>query len=257
MDETTPIAAAAQILCRASRVACLTGAGVSAESGVPTFRDAQTGLWAQFDPEELASPAGFQRNPGLVWRWYMSRLAMVEQAQPNPGHQALAQLERILPHFVLITQNVDDLHERAGSQRVIHLHGSITRFRCSQCGAPYQLQPQDREREMPPVCRLCNGWIRPDVVWFGEPLPTEALIQAWDEAGQCDVMLVVGTSGVVYPAAQLPVVAREHGAAIIDVNPEKGPTADLADIFLQGPSGVILPQLVEKTIACQGDQDEI
>ncbi len=246
-----PITAAAQILCRASRVVCLTGAGVSAESGVPTFRDAQTGLWAQFDPEELASPAGFQRNPGLVWRWYMSRLALVEQAEPNPGHRALAQMEELFPHFVLITQNVDDLHERAGSQQVIHLHGRITRFRCSQCGAPYQLRPRDREAEMPPVCRLCNGWIRPDVVWFGEPLPQEALIRAWDEASQCHAMLVVGTSGVVYPAAQLPQVAREHGAAVIDVNPEKGPMASLADIFLQGPSGVVLPQLVKQIPACQ------
>jgi NAD-dependent deacetylase len=236
---------AAQLLAQASRVACLTGAGVSAESGVPTFREAHTGLWTRFDPMELASQEGFAADPGLVWRWYVERLCMVEDAMPNAGHIALAQLESVLSQFTILTQNVDNLHERAGSQSVVHLHGSIAAFRCSGCRRPYALQAGDRNTTMPPTCPACGAYVRPDVVWFGELLPDEALENAWTKAESCDVMLVVGTSGVVYPAAQLPYLAKRAGSVIIDVNVEANPISEMADLFLQGPSGEVLPRLVK------------
>jgi NAD-dependent deacetylase len=243
--DTEQIRTAAEWLSEAQHIACLTGAGVSAESGVATFRDAETGYWSQFDPEQLASQTGFARDPGLVWRWYMDRLLRVsERAAPNPGHVALADLEKRTPRFTLITQNVDDLHEQAGSENVYHLHGNIHRFRCNACAAAYELQPDDRTAELPPVCLACGGPIRPDVIWFGEMLPSEVLKTAWAAAESCDVMLVVGTSGIVYPAAQLPHIARQNGARVIDVNPDPNAIADIADLFLQGPSGEVLPQIV-------------
>ena len=238
------IAQAAAVLAGASRIAVLTGAGVSAESGVATFRDAQTGLWSHFDAHQLASQAGFNADPGLVWGWYMHRLAMVEAAQPNPGHRALAALADHVQALTLITQNVDDLHERAGSQRVLHLHGHIGRFHCNECGAAYYLGDEDRHAALPPVCRLCNGYVRPGVVWFGEMLPDRILDEAWRAAERCEVFLVVGTSGVVYPAAQLPVVAQRHGAQVIDVNTEPSLLSEFADIVLLGPSGETLPAVL-------------
>lgn len=233
-----------KILSAASAVACLTGAGASAESGVPTFRDAQTGLWARFDPQRLASQDGFAEDPGLVWRWYMARLAGVEKSLPNPGHFALAELARRSPGFVLITQNVDDLHERAGSGDVIHLHGNIARFHCNRCGRAHRLQAEDRSASLPPYCTICGGYVRPSVVWFGEGLPEDALTQAVDGVETCDLLLVVGTSGLVYPAAQLPQIAKRAGARVIEINPEPGPLSSMADICLRGASGEILPQLL-------------
>ncbi|MCY4411547.1 MAG: NAD-dependent deacylase [Caldilineaceae bacterium] len=245
MDTTEQIAAqAAQYLSAASSIVCLTGAGVSAESGVPTFRDAQTGLWSRFDAEELASPQGFERDPGLVWRWYMGRLGQLEEAAPNPGHTALAQLEGICERFLLVTQNVDDLHEQAGSVDVIHLHGSLLNFRCVSCSAPHNLTEEQRRADSPPACGVCGDLVRPDVVWFGEGLPWEAVETAAEAAQACDLMLVVGTSGLVYPAAQLPLIAQRAGAKVIDVNPEPGPISSVADLFLQGKSGEILPAVV-------------
>jgi NAD-dependent deacetylase len=238
------IGRAAQVLRQAEYVVCLTGAGVSAESGVATFRDAQTGLWSNFDPRRLASQEGFTEDPGLVWRWYMERLGMVGQVQPNPGHVALARLEQLTPRFVLFTQNVDDLHERAGSQNVYHLHGTIARFRCNDCELEHFLRPAERQLAEPPACYYCGGPIRPAVVWFGELLPQDVLVEARRAAALCDVMLVVGTSGVVYPAAELPLVAQAAGAQVIDVNPEAGAIAEIADLFLQGAGGEILPRLV-------------
>lgn len=235
---------AAQLLQQAQRVVCLSGAGVSAESGVATFRDAQTGLWSKFDPQQLASQTGFASDPGLVWRWYMDRLQMVEKAKPNPGHLALARLEQLTPLFTLITQNVDNLHERAGSHAVLHIHGQITRFRCNHCAFEYALNPSDLERDLPPDCMRCGNHVRPDVVWFGENLPLEVIEKAWRAVERCDVMLVVGTSGVVYPAAHLPVLAQQRGAKVIDVNPECTPISELANLFLQGASGEILPQVM-------------
>ena len=245
MDFDSITAVATHILA-ARQLACLTGAGVSAESGVPTFRDAQRGLWAKFDPEELASQAGFAADPGLVWRWYMSRLRMVEEASPNPGHVALAALEMLVPEFTLVTQNVDDLHERAGSRSVVHLHGNIARFRCNRCRADHLLQADERTAHEPPRCRRCGGNVRPDVVWFGEMLPRQAIDRAEQAVSDCDLLVVVGTSGVVQPAALLPHRARESGAVVIDINPAHGATAEIADLFLQGESGVILPRLVEE-----------
>lgn len=246
MNEQTQrvIAEVAARLSAARRVAVLTGAGASAESGVATFRDAQTGLWSHFDAQRLASQEGFTDDPGLVWGWYMHRLAMVEVAQPNPGHLALATLAGDVDELTLITQNVDDLHERAGSQHVLHLHGHIGRFHCNECGAAYYLQPEDRVASLPPVCRLCNGYVRPGVVWFGEMLPERVLNAAWRAAEQCDLFLVVGTSGIVYPAAQLPIVARNHGARVIEVNTEPSPLSEVVDYMLLGPSGQILPAIL-------------
>lgn len=238
------LAQARQTLAAAQRIVCLTGAGVSAESGVATFRDAQTGLWATFDPQRLASQAGFAADPGLVWQWYMARLDTVEQALPNRGHLALARLAALTPTFTLVTQNVDDLHERSGSQTVLHIHGRITHFRCNACNREHPLQPDERRHKLPPSCLACGGLVRPDVVWFGEALPSRVVEIAWREAERCDVMLVVGTSGVVYPVAQLPLVAKQAGAIVIDVNPDCTPISEIADFFLQGPGGVLLPALV-------------
>ncbi|MBX3052277.1 MAG: NAD-dependent deacylase [Caldilineaceae bacterium] len=236
--------AAREMLREAAAVACLTGAGVSAESGVPTFREAQTGLWARFDPERLASPQGFAADPGLVWRWYMERLTGVEKALPNRGHLALAQMGQRWPGFRLITQNVDDLHERAGCADVIHLHGRIAHFHCNRCGTVYRLQAEDRRASQPPRCAACGGAVRPSVVWFGEGLPTDALAAATDAVIHCDLLLVVGTSGLVYPAAGLPATAKRAGSRVIEINPEPGPLSPLADICLRGPSGEMLPQLL-------------
>jgi len=234
---------AAERLAAARRVTCLTGAGVSAESGIPTFRDALTGLWSKFDPMTLASQEGFAANPGLVWRWYMDRLSWVEEAVPNPGHVALAELEKLMPTFTLITQNVDNLHEKAGSADVLHIHGSLARFRCNRCHAPYTLKPEDEGAQEPPRCLNCGGPVRPDVVWFGEMLPYEVLRGAQQAALTCDVMLVVGTSGVVYPAAELPYTAKSAGAFVIDVNPDPSAISSMADVFLQGMSGEVVPLL--------------
>ena len=245
MIPATPIQQAAQALAQAHNIVCLTGAGVSAESGVATFRDAQTGLWSKFDPQRLASQEGFADDPGLVWRWYMERLRTVEAAAPNPGHRALAQLESRVATFTLVTQNVDNLHERAGSRQVYHIHGRINHFRCNYCRTEYTLQAHEQTQEQPPICPHCSELVRPDVVWFGESLPVDVVDIAWRAAESCDIMLVVGTSGVVYPVAQLPLVAKRAGALVIDVNPHCTPISEMADIFLQGAGGLILPQLLD------------
>lgn len=238
------IASAAALLADAHSIVVFTGAGVSAESGVGTFRDALTGLWSRFDPQQLASQEGFAADPGMVWRWYMERLAIVENAIPNRGHEALAAMEAIAPELVLVTQNVDDLHERAGSRNVLHLHGHIGRYYCNGCGAPYTLRAGDREAPMPPNCPFCTDYVRPGVVWFGELLPEQALSDAWNAAKHCDVLLVIGTSGVVYPAAQLPALAQRHGARVIEVNIEESALSDIAEITLIGQSGTVLPRLL-------------
>ncbi|MBX3011651.1 MAG: NAD-dependent deacylase [Caldilineaceae bacterium] len=246
MADVPLLTQASVALAQAKRIVCLTGAGISAESGVATFRAAQSGLWARFDPQRLASQAGFAADPGLVWRWYMARLASVEAAVPNPGHLALVALERVAPAFTLVTQNVDDLHERAGSRQLWHVHGQISQFHCNRCHAPHALQPDERTHAEPPICRSCGGHIRPGVVWFGEGLPSVALDAAWRAAEACEVMLVVGTSGVVYPVAELPQVAQAAGAVVIDVNPQHNPIAARADFFLQGAAEVVLPQVIEQ-----------
>ncbi len=252
---------AAEALRSARAIVCLTGAGVSAESGIPTFRDAQTGLWARFDPEVLASIDGFRRDPALVWRWYMWRFGKLCDAKPNPGHIALAALEkwyasaaagREPARFDLFTQNVDDLHEQAGSISLFHLHGRIDRYRCDSCGLPWVMPDGEEPVDEPPKCSVCEGLIRPDVVWFGESLPAGILQRAFDRSAVCDLMLVVGTSGRVFPVAQMPYEARQAGACIIEVNPEDSPISSIADIRLKGPGAVELPAVMEILEASAG-----
>ncbi len=230
------------ILHTAQRVAALTGAGVSQESGLRTFRDAQTGIWTQHRPEDLASPEAFRRDPQLVWEWYAWRREAIKGVRPNPGHYALVEMERRFSQFTLITQNVDGLHALAGSRRVLELHGDILRVRCSECGA-YAEEGQEEAEEVP-HCRLCGGLLRPDVVWFGETLPRSALEQAVEAARTCDIFLSIGTSGVVQPAASLAYAAHNRGAVLVEVNPEVTPLTPKANFFLQGKSGEILPALL-------------
>lgn len=232
-------------LARVSRLVVLTGAGISKESGIPTFREAQDGLWARYDPMMMASRAGFLRNPKLVWEWYEYRFGMVEAARPNPGHLAIAELEQIIPNTAVITQNIDGLHQAAGSRTVYELHGSIRRYKClSGRHTGFSRADIMAATEKPPRCPHCGDLIRPDVVWFGEYLPEDVLATAFALSRECDAMLVVGTSGVVQPAASLPFVAAQAGALIIDVNPEHDEIAAVADIYLQGRGGEVLPKLV-------------
>ena len=242
MQESIPDALI-DALRQARKVAVLTGAGVSAESGVPTFREAQTGLWAQYDPQELATPSAFRRNPRLVWEWYAWRRDLVTQAQPNPGHLALALMEQLVPEFTLITQNVDGLHARAGSQHVVELHGNILRTKCSaDSRLVTDWPPTD---EVPPRCPHCGSYLRPDVVWFGENLPYEALATAVADARACDVFLAVGTSAIVQPAASLPLEALQAGAITVEINPQTTPLSRHVAFVLTGPAGEILPRLVQ------------
>lgn len=226
----------------ARRVAALTGAGISAESGIPTFRQAQTGLWAKYDPQELATPQAFRRNPRLVWDWYSWRRDLVSQANPNPGHYALADMEEKAPHFTLITQNVDGLHKRAGSRNIIELHGNLGRVKCFEEGHIFDVW--ETTDDPPPHCPTCGSLLRPDVVWFGEFLPREALHLALIASREADVFLTVGTSALVEPAASLPLEASTHGATLVEINPDVTPLSDRATFRLTGPSGVLLPALV-------------
>jgi NAD-dependent deacetylase len=234
---------AASLLRKARHAAVLTGAGVSAESGVPTFREAQTGLWAQYNPEELATPQAFRRDPRLVWEWYEWRRDLVRRAAPNPGHLALVEIENKLPRFTLITQNVDGLHAEAGSQNILELHGNIQRTKCLEENVI--VSSWEPSGDVPPRCPYCGGLLRPDVVWFGEMLPEKTLQEAVQAAEECDVFLSIGTSGIVHPAASLPYLAQRRGAVLIEVNPDETVLTAQADIFLKGQSGEILPQLVK------------
>lgn len=226
----------------ARRVAVLTGAGASAESGISTFRDTE-GLWARFNPEEVATRAAFRRDPKRVWAWYAERRHNVARSRPNAGHLALAELERHVPAFTLVTQNIDGLHRRAGSERVVELHGNIARVKCFDEDVVVALESEP-EAEGPPLCPRCGGYLRPDVVWFGEMLPMEALAEAIHAAQTCDVFLSVGTSGIVEPAASLPFEALRGGATVVEVNPETTPLTPLAHYALQGRAGDVLPALV-------------
>jgi len=234
------VARCAERLRAARRVTVLTGAGVSAESGVPTFRGPE-GLWKTFRPEELATPEAFARDPKLVWEWYDWRRQKVSRCKPNPAHLSLVRLEKAKVDFTLVTQNVDGLHHAAGSQNVVEVHGDIWRLRCSSC----EFVEENRQvplPEIPPRC-ACGRLLRPDVVWFGEPLPEAEIQKAASAASRAEVMLVVGTSSLVYPAASLPRLARESGAAVFEINAEPTPLTPYVDSALRGRAGEILPEV--------------
>ncbi len=219
----------------------LTGAGISADSGVPTFRGPD-GLWRNFRTEDLATPEAFHRNPTLVWEWYNWRREVIAAKQPNPAHYALVDLERRLEGFWLVTQNVDGLHQAAGARKISELHGNIWKVRCTACG---QVE-ENREVpiSIPPSCRPCGGLLRPHIVWFGEALNADALDHSFEAASSCEVMLIIGTSGLVYPAASLAPLARSTGAFIIEVNRDPTPYGGIADVSLQGRASEVVPLLL-------------
>lgn len=235
--------AAVKALRSARRVCALTGAGVSAESGIPTFRDAQSGLWANFRPEELATPRAFKKEPKLVWEWYQWRRSLLVNCMPNNGHRALVVMEKRIADFCIATQNVDGLHRMAGSENVLELHGNITLNKCFKEGT--LVDGWSTDERVPPVCLHCGSHIRPAVVWFEEALPESVLTRAIASAEQCDVFLSIGTSSFVYPAASLPEYALEKEAFVIEVNLEPTPLTPHVHCFLQGKSSEVLPALVE------------
>jgi NAD-dependent deacetylase len=236
------LAAAAAALARAQHVCVLTGAGISAESGIPTFRDAMTGLWSRFRPEDLATPDAFERDPEFVWRWYEERRRRVAAASPNAGHLALAAIEARLPSLTLVTQNVDGLHQRAGSRNVHEYHGSLMRDRCTVEGTV--ATRVDAPSSALPRCSRCGGLLRPDVVWFGEAIPEAPMRVAARAASSCDLFLSVGTSARVHPAAGLAEIARDAGATVVEVNPDRTELSDTADLRLAGRAGEVLPALL-------------
>ena len=235
----------------AQRIVVFTGAGVSAESGIPTFRDALTGLWARFDPERLATEAGFRADPPLVWRWYAERRAAIARAQPNAAHRAIAACEAGGARVTVVTQNIDGLHARAGSRTVLELHGNILRVKCLEgCGDPQRIEPRHDWRadpRVPPACPRCGAPLRPDVVWFGELLPQDVCERAEQAAREADLMLVVGTSALVHPAAGLPLAAHAAGARVVVVNPAPTPIDARAAQVLRGAAGEVLPALLQSS----------
>jgi len=235
------LGAARSLLAGARSIAALTGAGISAESGVPTFRG-PGGLWREYRPEDLATPEAFHADPRLVWEWYAWRRDLVARARPNPGHLALAALEGRSPSFTLITQNVDGLHALAGSRSILEIHGSLWRTRCLGCGSVRV----DREPELgrtPPRCP-CGALLRPDVVWFGEALPEDLLVRSIAAVEACEILLVIGSSGVVQPAASFAEVALSRGVPVVEINVDPTPLSARATIALRGPSGEFLPRLI-------------
>lgn len=221
----------------------MTGAGISAESGVPTFRGKE-GLWSKFRPEELATVEAFMKNPKLVWEWYQFRRKVVSSVLPNPGHHALVDMENHYEDFTLITQNVDGLHRTAGSENILELHGNISMNKCFECGKPFT-EEIDLESEQLPLCK-CGGKVRPDVVWFGEMLPADILSGAFDASARAELFFSIGTSALVHPAASMPLAAKRNGAYLVEVNLEPTPLTDIADCALHGKSGDILPEIVKR-----------
>jgi NAD-dependent protein deacetylase/lipoamidase len=249
MNSSGAVAELEAALSGARSLCVLTGAGVSAESGIPTFRGPD-GLWRNFRIEELATPEAFARNPLLVWEWYAWRRELMRSAEPNAAHYALADIEDRIARrpdasFTLVTQNIDGLHERAGSRNIFRLHGSVWVLRCTECGAEREDHSMPLD-PLPPRCaagEICGSMMRPAVVWFGEMLPEDALRQSIQAAADADVFLVVGTSALVHPAASLPVVAKQHGARLIEINPDPTPLSEIADLTLTGKAGEILGAL--------------
>jgi NAD-dependent deacetylase len=239
------LAEIAERLKAATNVLALTGAGISQESGVPTFRG-RDGLWKSFRAEDLATPEAFERDPATVWQWYNWRRSLIKPLAPNPGHYALAALEKAIETFTLVTQNVDGLHRAAGSTNPIEMHGTLWRVRCLQCNKCFE------NREVPiqilPTCNACGGLLRPDVVWFGEALDADLLHAISRAVEKAHVMLIVGTSGKVQPAASFGLLAKKAGAFVVEVNRSKTPQSPFFDISLEGKAGEILPLLVESLI---------
>lgn len=251
MQENDQIAELTRWFKGATSVVVLTGAGMSAESGIPTFRDAQNGLWSRFDPEDLATARAYQNDKALVWGWYVWRMATVRAAQPHAGHRALAELADLKPALSVVTQNVDDLHERAGSKEVVHLHGSLFASRCFACGRAHEdvhIPPDAAEKPslhlMPPRCTHCGGYVRPGVVWFGERLPQLAWRKAERLVAGCDLLVAIGTSGLVFPAASLPGVAKQRGAKVVEINPTRTQLSDQADLSMRCTAGEALSRLL-------------
>ena len=227
----------------AERLTVLTGAGVSAESGIATFRDPD-GLWAQFNPQEMASVDGFMSNPELVWSWYQYRRETVFKAKPNAGHFAMAEIQDYFDPLTLITQNVDQLHQKAGSQDVLELHGNIIENHCLDCGESHDEEIDVEDKEVP-VCNFCGGKIRPSVVWFGEMLPEDVLYQAGAASEDCDLFLTIGTSGEVYPAAGLPMIAQDNGAYVVEINPNETVYSNQADEKIMMSFSQAMPMIAE------------
>lgn len=236
----------------AEDLAVLTGAGVSQESGVPTFRGEQ-GLWKQHRAEELATWRAFESDPGLVWSWYDYRRQLVSDAEPNAAHAAIAELERGYPRFSLITQNTDGLHDRAGSSAPVELHGSIWRARCTLEQTVCELLESPLP-DVPPHCGQCGSLLRPDVVWYGEPLPMDAYERSHQIAARCDAMLIIGTSAIVHPAASLPLVAKHNGAFVVEVNTAYTPISALVDATLLGKAGDLLPEIARRVLEAVGNR---
>lgn len=261
---TSAIQRAASMVQDARSVVVLSGAGMSAESGVPTFRDAQTGLWERFAPEELATEAAFRANPSMVWSWYVWRAMLVHSVKPNEGHRAVGAWQQQLAtqdgSLTVATQNVDDLHERGGAQNVLHLHGSLHAYRCLDCGAPASFDPAstgvradqdfDHDDMVPTVaCSHCErGVLRPGVVWFGEILPEDTFGAAVAALQQADLVVVVGSSGLVQPAASLPLIGRDAGARIIEINPAATELSETADVYLPATAAVALPEILSGVV---------
>ena len=244
-NKETLIKRAAQDILSAQKTIALTGAGISVESGIPDFRSAG-GLWSKYDPEEYAHISAFQSNPAKVWQMIKDMMELVLGAEPNPAHIALAELEQMGLLSSVITQNVDGLHQRGGSKEVIEFHGSNQWLICLQCG--YRQKAASFSLEViPPPCPQCNAILKPDVVFFGEPIPWEAQTRSFEEARTCDLVLVVGTSAVVYPAAGIPTSAKQSGATVVEINMEPTPlTGYISDYLIQGAAGAILPKIVEE-----------
>jgi len=234
-----------EVIRKAQNIVILTGAGVSRESGLDTFRDVG-GYWSRYNPYELASPQGFSSNPLLVWQWYQARKNRANEAQPNPGHFAIAEIESHFPEYYLFTQNVDRLHKRAGSKTVFELHGTIFESHCFNCGLPYTNDFTIGDSiETIPRCPKCNDLIRPSVVWFGESLPYDILALAYEKSQSCDLFFTIGTSSEVYPAADLPHQAKNTGAYVVEINPNETSFTRYSNLSFRENSGEILPQILK------------
>lgn len=243
MSGQTRISSLVEHLSSVQKVAVLTGAGISAESGIPTFRGKE-GLWKEYRAQDLATLSSFMKDPKLVWEWYDWRRNIIASKEPNPGHKTLAKWEQYFPSFVVITQNVDGLHQKAGSRNVLELHGNIWKLRCTEEGTLFE-NHEVPLKKIPPRCPHCGGLLRPHVVWFGESLPADTLNKAFTESSRCEVMFSIGTSAVVQPAASLPLKAAGSGAKIVEINPDSTPVTAYSEYSFRGASGELLPQIDE------------